>query len=161
MGYPSEKHLKPKSREIPFVQNLLLNCPITWKCCTEHDSSVQKFKTIGQLKQMLWMNAISRDLSLRWVLDGYLILQKTQESSLDPSNSAEKEHNITFIFSGRIYRERPLRKSWRYHPIWHLEATCANVYELWIFLKDWMSKFSRHVFLVGRLQWWENELAWF
>ena len=35
---------------------------------------VQYFKMIEQLKRMLWTNEISRDLDLRWVLDGYPIL---------------------------------------------------------------------------------------
>ena len=39
--------------------------------------SVQNFKTIEQLKQMLWTNEISWDDSLRWVSDGYPILHNT------------------------------------------------------------------------------------
>ena len=35
--------------------------------------SLQNFAMIGPLKQMLWTNAISRDLSLRWVSDEHLI----------------------------------------------------------------------------------------
>ena len=33
--------------------------------------SVQNFKTIGQLKQVLWTNEISRDICLIWVSDGH------------------------------------------------------------------------------------------
>ena len=39
--------------------------------------SVQNYKTIRQLKHMLWTNEISRDYGLRWVSDGYPILQST------------------------------------------------------------------------------------
>ena len=35
--------------------------------------SVQNFKMIRQMKWMLWMTEISRDLSLRWVTEGYPI----------------------------------------------------------------------------------------
>ena len=37
--------------------------------------SVQNFKAIGQLKRMLCMIEILRDLSLRWITGGYPILQ--------------------------------------------------------------------------------------
>ena len=36
IGYPSETHLKLKSREISFVHNTRFNCPIVLKFCTEH-----------------------------------------------------------------------------------------------------------------------------
>ena len=35
---------------------------------------MQNCETIGQLKQILWTNEILRDLSLRWVSDGYPVL---------------------------------------------------------------------------------------
>ena len=38
MGYPSETHLKPKSREISFAHNLLCGYPIVITFCTEHGS---------------------------------------------------------------------------------------------------------------------------
>ena len=41
----------------------------SWQC---HCRDLCKIpKPIGQLKRMLWMNQIARDLSLRWGLDGY------------------------------------------------------------------------------------------
>ena len=36
--YPSETHLKLKSLENSFVHNILFNCPIILKVCTEQDS---------------------------------------------------------------------------------------------------------------------------
>ena len=47
-----------------FAQNTAVSLPC----------SVQNCKTIGQLRQMLWTNEISRDLSSRWVWDRYPIL---------------------------------------------------------------------------------------
>ena len=37
-GYPSETHLKLKSREISFAHNLLFIYPIVFEFCTEHGS---------------------------------------------------------------------------------------------------------------------------
>ena len=67
-AYPSEIHLKLKSREISFPLNSCFSWPIALKFCTEQGNIT------GQLKQMLWTNDISRDLRLRWVSDGYPIL---------------------------------------------------------------------------------------
>ena len=39
MGYPSETHLKSKSRENPFGHNLFRNDSIVLKFYTEHDST--------------------------------------------------------------------------------------------------------------------------
>ena len=38
IGYPSETHLKLKSRDISFVHNIRFHCPIGLKFCTEHGS---------------------------------------------------------------------------------------------------------------------------
>ena len=38
IGYPSETHLKIKSREISFAHNLLISCQIALKICTGHGS---------------------------------------------------------------------------------------------------------------------------
>ena len=38
--------------------------------------SVQNVKTIEQLRQMLWMNEISQDLSLGWISVGYRLLEQ-------------------------------------------------------------------------------------
>ena len=40
IGYPSETHLKLKSRENSFVHNIRFNCPIGLKFCTDHDSAI-------------------------------------------------------------------------------------------------------------------------
>ena len=37
IGYPFKMHLKPKSREISFVDNLVCSCPFVSKYCTEHE----------------------------------------------------------------------------------------------------------------------------
>ena len=37
---------------------------------------------IGLLKQMLWMNELSRELSLRWVSDGYFSLHDSTDSNI-------------------------------------------------------------------------------
>ena len=42
IGYPSETHFKPKSREISFASNSLLSWRIVLKFCTEYDSTLCK-----------------------------------------------------------------------------------------------------------------------
>ena len=66
---PSEIHLEPKSPEIPFAHTLLW-----WSFWNFAQStavvlpySVQNFKTMGQLKRVLWTNDVSQDLSLSYV----------------------------------------------------------------------------------------------
>ena len=56
MGYPSETHLKLKSRKVSFAHILFLSHQIIFKFCTEHDRDtavlcVQNFKTIEWLNQ--------------------------------------------------------------------------------------------------------------
>ena len=67
----SETHLKLKSCEISFVHNTRFKYPISLKICTVSlPRSVQNFKTIGQLRLVLWASEISWDLGLRcfgWV----------------------------------------------------------------------------------------------
>ena len=88
IGYPSEIHLKLKSHEISLAHYSCFSWPITligqlsvWNfaqsTAVSLPCSVQNFKPIGQLKRVLWRNEISRDLSLRWVWDGYPILRST------------------------------------------------------------------------------------
>ena len=38
LGYPSEVHLKLKSREVSFAHNLFRICPIDSTFCTENSS---------------------------------------------------------------------------------------------------------------------------
>ena len=80
IGYPSETHFKLKSREISFVHNIHFNCPIgeifAHSTAVLLPCSVQNSKAISQLKHDLRANEISRDLSSRWILDGYSILHK-------------------------------------------------------------------------------------
>ena len=84
MGYPSEAHFKLKSREVSFAHNLLLNYPTVLNVYTEHDSLIVVFCTKYQndwpnemsvMDEPAGTNEISRDLSLRWISDGYPILQ--------------------------------------------------------------------------------------
>ena len=55
-----------KSHQVSFTHDLFGSCPIVFTFCTEHSSIIQNFKTIEQLKLMLWASMISGDLSLRW-----------------------------------------------------------------------------------------------
>ena len=64
--YPSETHLKLKSRKISFGHNLLLNYPQSFQIVLRAvilPCSVQNFETIGQSQRILWANEISRCLS--------------------------------------------------------------------------------------------------
>ena len=63
-AYPSEIYLGPQSRENSIVHNLFRSHPIVLIFCTAVilSCSVQPFKTIRQLKRILWTNEISRDL---------------------------------------------------------------------------------------------------
>ena len=78
--YPSETHLNPKSREIPFAHILFLSCSIVFKCCTEYGSDTvvlcAKFQNDWTFATDVMENEYSRDLRLRWVSDGYPILHK-------------------------------------------------------------------------------------
>ena len=66
--------------KLSSVRNLSLSYPIISEFCTEPGKimpcSVLNVQTVGQLKPMLWKNEISRDLSSRWVSDGYPIEHK-------------------------------------------------------------------------------------
>ena len=81
IGYPSETHLKPKSHEISFAHNLWSIIRSFWNSAESTVAIlpcfVQNFKTITQQKRMLWTNEVWRDLSFRWVSDGYSILHST------------------------------------------------------------------------------------
>ena len=86
--YPFGTHLELKSHEISFVHNICFNCPIILTFCTQHSSDIcitgvlmQNFIMIGVMKNKLWANEISRDLGLKWVLDGYLLLHRPLASN--------------------------------------------------------------------------------
>ena len=81
VGYPSETHLKLKSCKNSFVHNICFNCPIGLKCCTEHgsDTAVLCAKFQRDRSTETWVMG-KRDLSLRWISDGYLILHKAPGS---------------------------------------------------------------------------------
>ena len=89
IGYSSKAQLKLKSHQIPWKTHLPVPTyfsvtQLFWNfaqgrevilpCC------VQNFKTIGQLKRMLWTKENSHDFSLRWVLDRYPILTQPWSS---------------------------------------------------------------------------------
>ena len=65
MGYLPETHLKLKSCGVSFAHNLFNDYPIVLKFYTAviPPCAMQQLKAIWQLKQLLWMNDISRDLS--------------------------------------------------------------------------------------------------
>ena len=71
MGYPSETYLELNSREISFANKLFRRYQIVLKILHRAQSkamivpcTVQNFKTVWQLKEILWKSEISRDLSL-------------------------------------------------------------------------------------------------
>ena len=80
-------NLKPKSREISFAISLLFILPIVLNFCTEHGNDVT-----GQLKWMIWMNEISRDLGLRWVSEGYPILNQNYNILHEHLKSLKDKH---------------------------------------------------------------------
>ena len=53
IGYPSETHLNPESRETSFAHDLFISYPIVLLY------SVQYFKPIGQLEWKLWRKEFS------------------------------------------------------------------------------------------------------
>ena len=82
LRYPPEIQHKFKSREVSFAHNLLLNYPIVLKFCAEHDSLTvvrcAKYQNdwpneTNVMDEPVGTNEISRDLSLRWISDGYPI----------------------------------------------------------------------------------------
>ena len=76
IGYPAKPILNPylaKSRSslrsVPIIQlSLSQSTTVSLQC------SVQHFKTIGLLRQMLWSKEISRDLLSRWFSGVYPML---------------------------------------------------------------------------------------
>ena len=78
---PSETQFKLKSYELLFGFHWYLSCPNLLQYCTDHMAailpcSVQNFKMIRGLFWLLWKNKISWDLSLKWVLEEYLVLRQ-------------------------------------------------------------------------------------
>ena len=77
VGYPSKTNNKLKSREIlPITYCSLIKSFRNFRQSTavSLSCSVQNFKTIWPMKWMFCANEISRDLSLRCLSCGYLIL---------------------------------------------------------------------------------------
>ena len=68
---------------------------------------LQIFKTIGQMRQMLWTKAISRDLRLRSVLDGYPILHNTHVSATLSIN--ETVYMVTSTNQSTVYPKKYAR----------------------------------------------------
>ena len=104
MIYPSNTHLKLKSREISLAHNeriaqlrLSNRWEILHRASQYHCRALWKdFQTIWQLKWMLWTNEISRDLSLKCVSSGYPILLKPQ--NIDQTLNSQNKHP-SFIVS--------------------------------------------------------------
>ena len=75
----SGEWVKLKSREVLFRNYLAKTTTMIVLC------SVQNLKVTWRLKLMLWTNEVSRDLILRQVSEGYLMLQQM-------SNQAGRAH---------------------------------------------------------------------
>ena len=72
MGYCSETH---QFHPVSFIDNIHCSCPSFWNFVQNMTLS-GKFETIGEMRNKLWANKTSIDLSLRWVPEGYLIMQQ-------------------------------------------------------------------------------------
>ena len=76
--YVSETRLKTQlSWNLVCPYLIIFHLPNGYNIQHKAQCSVQNFKTIRQLKRMLWRNAISRDLNLGWVSGGYSILHSS------------------------------------------------------------------------------------
>ena len=76
--------------------------------------SGQNFKAIGQLEHELWANEISRDLSLRWISDGYPILHSA------PGLIPSEVNKATLWFATSIHRRNKYtRLNWTRHHHYH------------------------------------------
>ena len=93
----SQHSIRLKPSLNPVITKLLLSktyfaiVPLFWYSAQSMAAmlsySVQHFETIGQLKWMLWPNAISRDFNVRYVLDEYPRLHSSPDCSETPSIS--------------------------------------------------------------------------
>ena len=76
-GHPSKIHLRLKSCETSLIDNLHINRQIIWNFAQSMvvilSCFVQNIKTIWELRN----NSFFRNLSLIWVLEGYILLQLT------------------------------------------------------------------------------------
>ena len=112
--------------------------------------SVQHFKTIEWLKQMLWTNEISRKLGLRWVSDGYSILYSPWYWQLRPKFQKGHFHRIYVlcnIASVVIEKALFIRRVWQFD-IWTTLGPLAMLNELthWgmnQYCRWWQKKFYR------------------
>ena len=84
MGYPSETHLKLKSREVSFVRNLFHVVLLCWTFAQSTavilPCSLQNFSASGRQEGVLCRIENSRDLSLKCISDRYPILQGPADS---------------------------------------------------------------------------------
>ena len=113
-GYPSETHLNLRSCEISLICNTCFNCPKILKFCIAQSMavilpcSVQNWKVIWQLWDMLWANKTSQDLILICVSDGYSILHKAswilKQGKSEGFDSCDRPNNLTQIgFKSSIF----------------------------------------------------------
>ena len=65
-GYPSEKHIIPKSRKILFAHNSCLSWPIVLEFCTEQDSITAVFHANFQTNQPIEMDVMDEQNFLRF-----------------------------------------------------------------------------------------------
>ena len=116
--YPSETHLKLKSREISFTYNLMLSCEIVSIFSTEHDSIIAVFcanfqSDLATERDVLRTNEISRDLNLRWA---DLVITVTADV---PASTAHNRWTHAVIITS-LLRQNDVatsfrRNKWRYY----------------------------------------------
>ena len=94
IGYPSAMHFKLKSHEILFAHNLFHRYLIILTFCTEHDSDTAMLCTKFQNNRMIEKNVMDeRDLSYRWVSDGYPVLHSTAVYKLQINGYLNSHHS--------------------------------------------------------------------
>ena len=73
-------HLKLKVRTIPFIQKIYFIYKIILTICAKHGSEntvhFENIKTVLEISNQLLAEEISRDRSLKYILDPYPILQR-------------------------------------------------------------------------------------
>ena len=87
IGYPSETHLKRKSRKNSFFHKIFSCWPIVLKYCTEHGSITAvlyaNFKRLGDSKINYGKRDFRRFERFKMRLDGYTVLQCPRLSLLN------------------------------------------------------------------------------
>ena len=136
--YPSETHLKPKSREISFAHNLFISYPNILKFCKEHGSYTAMLCVKFQSNWTTEKDVID-ERHLRWVSDGYPIylhstlgqyptksVQQCDDATWAQSSSPQNINTATLIptHSDDIVLTFPLGN--RCIPVFHLMRLCSH-----------------------------------